>query len=184
MRLPSPTLLALLAAAGLLLLASAAGDVAPVITPVDAGLAFLARSAKVEGIVVHHSDTASAPDTQRVLAQRGYSTNYEVDQAGNVYCYGDPASQEAQASSAGFNAHTAAIDLTHYGSQEFAPAQVAAMQQLCRWLARRFGFGLRLAPADVTQEWVNWQGSGYTLFRHSNCHPTACPGGAPMELFV
>jgi hypothetical protein len=148
---------------------------------------FLKRTKPIAGIVIHHTHTGSAASTVSVLEQRGFSTNYEVDQAGVVREYADPELYEAQATGGGANAHTIGIDLTHIGEQPFPQAQIDATKALLAHLAQRFKFKLKLAPDEGGKKtWKEWQatGQGYTLFRHRNFANTRCPANAPMELFV
>lgn len=143
---------------------------------------FAPRTKPVRGIVIHHTHTATPAATRRVLEQRELSTNFEVDQAGNVYQYGDPAKLYAIATGAGANAHTIGIDVTHVGlSAPFPPAQIAALRGLVHQLANRFGFKVRVAPDGTRQNWAQWAPTGFTVFRHRNFVATACPANLPLE---
>ena len=139
------------------------------------------RTKQPRGIVIHWTDTSSAASTLRVLQQRRLATTYEVDQAGRVYQYVDPARYYTDTSGGGANAETIGIDLTHRPGEPWAAAQVAATRQLVHALAQRFGFGLALAPDNVRQDWSAWRAGGYSLLRHRNLRPTECPGDFPME---
>lgn len=146
---------------------------------------FLQRKKKVLGIVIHHTNTAKAGSTVRVLEERGFSTNFEVDRDGKVYMYADPALWEAQAKGSGANAETVSIDVTHVGTtQEFTPQQIKALNALVHELGVKFGFPIVLAPDNVTKNWSEWKGKGYTLFRHRNFRPTQCPENLPMQQLV
>lgn len=143
---------------------------------------FLPRTKKIEGIVVHHTHTSSPEATARVLVQRGFSTNFEVDQKGNVIMYGDPSKWEAQATGGGANAHTIGIDLTHVGlTAPFPDAQIAALRSLVHQLASTYGFKVAVAPDGQRGKWADWAGKGYTVFRHRNFVATACPANLPLE---
>lgn len=149
-------------------------------------LGFEKRTKPILGIVIHHTHTGSAASTVSVLEQRGFSTNYEVDQDGVVYEYADPELYEAQATGGGANATTIGIDLTHIGTKEFPQAQIDATKALLTHLAQRFNIKLKLAPDEGPHLWKDWVATGqnYTLFRHRNFAKTSCPANAPMELFL
>lgn len=143
---------------------------------------FSKRTKKIQGIVIHHTNTGSANSTVRVLEDRGFSTNYEVDRDGKVYEYADPALWEAAATGSGANGETLAIDVTHVGTtQEFTPKQIESLRNLVHELADRFGFPVKVAPDNDRRDWKDWKGKGYTVFRHRNFKPTACPANLPME---
>jgi hypothetical protein len=143
---------------------------------------FLKRRKKIQGIVIHHTNTSKAGSTVRVLEERGFSTNFEVDRDGKVYEYADPSLWEAQATGGGANAETIGIDVTHVGiTQEFTPQQMVALNKLVHELADRFGFPVKIAPDNDRRKWNEWKGSGYTVFRHRNFVNTACPANIPME---
>lgn len=145
-------------------------------------MVYLKRKKKIEGIVIHHTNTAKANSTVRVLEERGFSTNYEVDRDGKVYEYADPAIWEAQATGGGANAETVGIDVTHVGlKQEFTQAQIESLNSLVHQLADKFGFQVKIAPDNDRRKWNEWKGSGYTVFRHRNFVATACPANLPME---
>jgi hypothetical protein len=145
-------------------------------------MVYLKRRKKIQGIVIHHTNTSKANSTVRVLEERGFSTNYEVDRNGKVYEYADPALWEAQATGGGANAETCAIDVTHVGlTQEFTPKQIEALNNLVHKLADRFDFPVKIAPDNDRRKWNDWKGSGYTVFRHRNFVNTACPANLPME---
>ena len=178
-----PLVVAAVAAGGLLLWsrrAAAMGRTRMIIVPNN--MKFQPRRSPIRGIVVHHTHTASPKATVRVLEQRGFSTNFEVDQAGNVYQYADPAKWEAQATGGGANANTISIDVTHVGlSAPFPPAQIAALRALIHQLARQYGFAVKVAPDGVRQKWAQWAPTGATVFRHRNFVATACPANLPLE---
>lgn len=145
---------------------------------------------KVEGIVIHHTATKSAKSTLSVLLQRGYSTNYEVDQEGNVYEYLDPSQYKALATGGNANEHTIGIDITT-GDYSWPEAQVNATKELVHYLAKKYGIEeIKLAPDIGPKDWKDWQqlmkqeGQKYTLFRHRNFVPTSCPASFPMEKIV
>ena len=150
------------------------------IIPVPNNLKRGPRNNKVEGIVIHHTVTGNAKTTLRVLEQRGYSTNFEVDQSGKIYQYIDPATEYAIATGNGANKHTVAIDITT-GNSKWPPEQVEAARTLIYSLAQKFGFEVKLAPDQGPYDWNTWKGKGFTLFRHRNFAPTACPTSFPME---
>lgn len=145
---------------------------------------------KVEGIVIHHTATKSAKSTLSVLLQRGFSTNYEVDQQGNVYEYLDPSQYKALATGGNANEHTIGIDVTT-GDYSWPEAQVNATKELVHYLAKKFGIQeLKLAPDKGPKQWQEWQqimkedGQKYTLFRHRNFIATGCPANFPIEKLV
>lgn len=143
---------------------------------------FLPRTKKIQGIVVHHTHTATAEATKRVLEKRGFSTNFEVDKKGHITMYADPTKWEAQATGGGANAHTIGIDVTHVGlSEPFPPAQMQALRALIHKLAQTYGFPVKVAPDGQRGKWVDWAGKGYTVFRHRNFVNTACPANLPLE---
>lgn len=150
------------------------------IIPVPNNLKRGPRNNKVEGIVIHHTVTGNAKTTLRVLEQRGYSTNFEIDQSGKIYQYIDPATEYAIATGNGANKHTVAIDITT-GNSKWPPEQVEAARTLIYSLAQKFGFEVKLAPDQGPYDWNTWKGKGFTLFRHRNFAPTACPTSFPME---
>lgn len=153
------------------------------IIKVDNDLRREPRSGKIEGIVIHHTHTRSAKSTLSVLLQRNFSTNYEVDQQGNVYEYLNPDQYKAIATGGGANEHTVAIDVTHFGNEPFPDIQIQALKKLVNDLSKKYGFQLKLAPDLGPKNWNEWQKSGkkYTLFRHRNFVATGCPMNLPME---
>ena len=152
------------------------------VTYVPNKMKFLPRAKKIKGIVVHHTHTASASSTKSVLEDRGFSTNFEVDQKGNIYMYADPAKWEAQATGGGANAHTIGIDVTHVGlTAKFPDVQVAALRSLIHQLANTYGFKVAVAPDGQRGKWADWVDKGYTVFRHRNFVNTACPANLPLE---
>jgi len=156
------------------------------ITKVENDLVREPRPGKIEGIVIHHTHTNNPKSTLSVLTQRGFSTNYEVDQEGNVYEYLDPSQYKALATGGGANEHTLAIDVTHVGNDAFPPAQIQALKKLINDLANKYGFELKLAPDQGPMKWNEWKATGenYTLFRHRNFVATGCPMNLPMEELV
>jgi hypothetical protein len=156
------------------------------IQDVQNAMKFLPRSKAPRGVVIHHTHTANPKSTVRVLEQRGFSTNFEVDQAGRVYQYADPSTWEAQATGGGANAHTIGIDVTHVGlTAPFPPEQVAAVRALVHFLASRFGFPVRLAPDGQSYKWRELQSlngaAAPTVYRHRNFVNTGCPANFPLE---
>jgi hypothetical protein len=143
---------------------------------------FPKRSNKIRGIVIHHTVTGSAKSTQYVLEKRGLSTNYEVDQKGNIYEYNSPDNGFAQATGGNANRWLVAIDVTHLSGAPWPAAQVEATRQLVQWLAGRYNIALKLAPDGVRNRWdEGWAERDFTLFRHRNFVNTTCPEDFPME---
>lgn len=143
---------------------------------------FSKRTKKIKGIVIHHTHTKSASQTKRVLEARELSTNYEVDRDGIIHEYADPAQWVAWATGANANEHTAAIDVTHFGfTEEFTPKQMESLRSLVHYLAKRFNFPVVIAPDGKRGKWSDWEGKGYTVFRHRNFVNTGCPANLPME---
>ena len=142
------------------------------------------RTKKPRGIVIHWSVTSTADHTLNVLQKRGLATNYEVDHAGTIREYADPKVWYADASGAGANSETIAIDLTHLPGQSWQPAQLAATRQLVHHLAQTFGLPVVVAPDGVRNDWHWWRNKGFTVFRHRNLRPTQCPGDFPLEAMV
>lgn len=137
-------------------------------------------SNKIEGIVIHHTATNDPKITLAVLKERGFSTNYEVDQKGNIYEYLDPDKFIAIASNTANN-NTLAIDVTT-GDGSWPPAQKQALTNLVKKLADKYKFKISIAPDKVTKNWSDWKKEGkYTLFRHRNFHATECPSSLPLE---
>ena len=158
------------------------GFVAPMATKSNK-MKFPKRNAPIRGIVIHHSHTATPKATQNALEAKGLSTNYEVDQKGNILVYGDPANGFAQATGAGANRYLIAIDVTHYPEDApFPEVQVEATRQLVQWLSKRFNFQLVLAPDGVRKRWPQWAADPAppTLYRHRNFVSTQCPMFFPM----
>lgn len=143
---------------------------------------FPKRSNKIRGIVLHHTVTSSAKSTQYVLEKRGLSTNYEVDQKGNIYEYRSPDDGFAQATGGNANRWLVAIDVTHMSGDPWPTAQVEATRKLVQWLAGRYGLRLKLAPDGVRHKWdEGWADADFTLFRHRNFANTSCPEDFPMS---
>lgn len=159
----------------------------PNIKKVDTGLNRSPRKDKIVGIVIHITETFSNKSTIDVLRRRGLSTNYEVDQEGNVYEYVDPDKYVSWATGANANEHTIGIDVTNpgkYGSPKnppFPEVQINALTQLVQYLANKYGFELKLAPDIGPFNWKYWKDKGFTLFRHRNFVNKSCPSHLPME---
>lgn len=151
------------------------------ITRVPNRMNFSKRTKPIRGIVIHYTLTCSAKSTKSVLEQRGFSTNYEVDQEGKVYQYLDPDTQVAWATGGLANEHTIGIDVTYCDKKPFTPVQMEALRNLVLSLADRYGFPIVVAPDKVKQKWPEWEGKGFTLFRHRNFVATGCPGDFPLE---
>lgn len=142
------------------------------------------RTVSVKGIVVHHTGTAKQTVTEQVLASKELSTHFEVTQDGKVYQYLDPAKQVAWATGAGANKHTIGIDVTHVSGAPWPKVQVEATRKLIHKLARDFNLPVVVAPDGIRKDWIDWEGSKYTVFRHRNFKATACPEDFPLEAMV
>lgn len=135
-------------------------------------------------IVVHHSETKSADDTLRILRARGFSTHYEVDRDGVVREYLNPAQFVAWHCGGGVNARSIGIDVTHYGTQDFPPAQVAALKALVTLLCEQFGIPQVVAPDQYLGRDDHNRAHllpGVGIYRHRNLASTVCPAGLPLE---
>lgn len=149
-------------------------------------LKFIPRNRPPVGIVIHHTVVTTPKATEAALKAKGLSTNFEVDQKGNVIMYGDPAVGYAQATGAHANAHTIGIDVTHGSKAPWPAVQVEATRKLVQALAAKFGFPLILAPENERHDWYGWQKASPvpTLFRHRNFVVTDCPEDFPMEALL
>lgn len=135
-------------------------------------------------IVVHHSETKSADDTLRILRARGFSTHYEVDRDGKVREYLNPVQFVAWHCGGGINARSIGIDVTHYGSQDFPAAQVAALKALVALLCEQFGIPQVVAPDKYLGRDEHNRAHllpGVGIYRHRNLASTVCPAGLPLE---
>jgi len=136
------------------------------------------RSKRIEGVVVHHSDTKNPDTTTRVLESRGLSTHYEVSSSGQIYEYGDPTEQVAWHCGGGVNHRSIGIDATHRSKKAWPDDQVVAVNQLLTWLCKLYGLPLVTAPdkslgkGGLSAEWG--------IYRHRNLAATACPEDLPL----
>lgn len=162
----------------------------PNIIKSDNGLNRSRRTNKIVGIVIHITETFTAKKTEAVLRDRGLSTNYEVDQQGNIYEYIDPEQYVSWATGANANEHTIGIDVTNpgkYGTPKnppFTDQQINSLKNLVEYLANKFGFELKLAPDVGPYNWSYWKDKGFTLFRHRNFVNKSCPSHLPMEKLI
>lgn len=168
--------------AGLLLLARRAWGPTVNIIQIDAkfaATALRARKLPIRGIAIHHTATSTPASTRAALRSSGYATVFEVDQAGNVYQYVDPA-RWYTITTQQCNDETIGIDLTHRSGAPWPEVQVEAARALVHFLAARFGLTVKVLP-DIKTTWKEARAQGYTVVRHRNFHPTACPEDFPME---
>lgn len=157
----------------------------PTIKFVSSQMYFPKRKNPIKGIVVHVTETSSPKSTVKVLESRGLSTDFEVDGKGQIYQYNyDLAGQFSQATGAGANRWTVAIDLTYILGNPWPEAQVNAMRDLVQFLSAQFNLPLVLAPDNDRRDWEGWDGQGYTLFRHRNFVAKECPANFPMEALL
>lgn len=142
------------------------------------------RTKPIKGVVIHHTagNTPSATFATLKYSKSPKSTNYEVDKDGTIYEY-IPADRVSWATGGGANEHTIGIDLTHLSGAKWPPAQIDAVRRLVQALAKKYNFGLVVAPDKGPMRWPEWQkeGGGYTLFRHRNFVNTGCPENFPMD---
>ena len=139
------------------------------------------RKGQPQFIVLHHTHTATAADTRRVLTGKGLSTHYEIEQDGSVYEYFDPASIVTYHAGK-FNGLSIGIDATHVHRAPWPEIQVKATHNLIKRLLDRFGLPVKVAPEGMrfaTPEAV--VASGYTVIRHNNVRNTICPDGFPLD---
>lgn len=156
------------------------------ITQINNNLNRSPRTKKIEGIVIHHTaGGGDANTTLGILQNRGFSTNYVVDQKGEIFEYINPDEGVAWATGEGANEHTVAIDVITGGTRRdegtWPSPQVQALKSLVNSLAKKYGFELKLAPDQGPANWSFWQDKGFTLFRHRNFKPTECPSTFPMD---
>lgn len=137
-----------------------------------------ARVRAIEGVVVHHSCTATAAGTAKVLESRGLSTNYEVDRDGQVIEYGDPTVKVAWHCGGGVNGRSIGIDATHMSGKPWPEAQSAAVAQLLAWLCKIYGLPAVTAP-DQSLGKGNLS-PAWGIYRHRNLAATACPEDLPL----
>lgn len=142
-----------------------------------------ARTKPPKAIIIHHTVTATAATTLRVLKERGLSTHFEVDQKGNVYRYLDPAKATAY-HAGGANTASIGIDITHRSGAPFPEAQVVAARVLVQELANTFNIALKVAPDNAKRKLNEWIAGGYTLLRHRNVNKTACPEHFPIDRMI
>lgn len=143
-------------------------------------------------IILHHTQTASPDRTRRVLSDRGLSTHVEVDRAGDVLLYLDPATDTAWHAGTPNNAPSIGIDATHMQGQSWPAAQLEALAWIVGHYAGEFGIPLVTAPDRcVIAPEPGCQGPlstapelvamGYGVGRHRNVKATECPDDLPVE---
>lgn len=147
---------------------------------------FSARKGTPRFIVIHYTVTGSAAATERVLEERGYSTNFEVDRSGVVRMYLDPALYQARASNWA-NPYSVAIDVTHLPKQDWPAVQMQSLAALVHALQAQFG--MATGPNSVAPDGVQYGGpndvpAAVSVLRHRNVHPTQCPADLPMEVLA
>ena len=150
----------------------------PVVERHSALTSWGARVRGIEAVVVHHSCTATAAGTAKVLESRGLSTNFEVDRDGQAIEYGDPTVKVAWHCGGGVNGRSIGIDATHMSGKPWPEVQSAAVAQLLAWLCKIYGLPAVTAP-DQSLGKGNLS-PAWGVYRHRNLAATACPEDLPL----